>query len=48
MSGHAVLERLLSLRDRSPLISLLDSSAQSARPLLSRFARRATQTYVSV
>src|ERR1700744_1902772 len=35
MAAPAVLERLLSLRERSPLVSVLDSSAQSARPLLS-------------
>ena len=38
-----VLERLLSLRERSPLLSVLDSSAQSASPLLTLLAKRAVR-----
>jgi Elongator subunit Iki1 len=43
----ALLEKILSYKERSPLISILDHAGQSARPLLREFAHRAVRRFVS-
>jgi len=39
------LEKILSYKDRSPLISVFDDAGQSARPLLREFAQRTIRRY---
>jgi len=39
------LEKILSYKDNSPLISVFDDAGQSARPLLREFAQRAIRRY---
>ena len=42
-TAHLLLEKILSYKDRSPLISILDDCSQSARPLLKEFVRHANK-----
>src|ERR1700730_16828270 len=40
-----LLEKILSYKERSPLIAILDEDGQSSRPLLRYLSERATQRY---
>ena len=40
-----LLEKILSYKERSPLIAILDEDGQSSRPLLRYLSQRATQRY---
>lgn len=39
----SLLDKILSYKDKSPLIAVLDDVGQSARPLLRQFALRAVK-----